>query len=197
MKTKLTHPIRFWLFTCLSFACFCITTNASALPVCQLLDRSSSKLDLTLDIFGNTKKTKIDDIKAFLWIDPENPESARLSAVMRPKISKVLGNFEDNPLMIGMLSNLLDQELIFRSQSVLASKNDNFHVTGKVTTGVKNFPADFMISSKGVSKNLSRFVAKVQSDNFQQVLGTPGSAKGDFELVFKTQAGLLQEQCRL
>jgi protein required for attachment to host cells len=30
---------------------------------------------------------------------------------MKPKISKVFGDFADNPLMIGMLSNLLDQEL--------------------------------------------------------------------------------------
>ena len=188
----------------LVFVLFLLTSSISlsapvfALPVCQVLDKSASRLDITLNLFGDIKKTKVDKIKAFLWIDPENPEGANLAALLEPHISKLFGNFEDNPLLIGMIANFLDKHLIFRSVSV-AKRNgeDNFKVKGLVTSGNKKYPADFNISLDQIGRVQSRFSAKVESKNFQEILGMPGSAKGDFDLLFRAKPELSKELCSL
>lgn len=185
------------LLVLLLFSMF-LSSNLYALPVCQVLDKSASRLDITLDLFGDIKKTKVDKIKAFLWIDPEAPEGANLAALLEPHISKLFGNFEDNPLLIGMLANFLDKDLTFRSISVAKRKGeDQFKIKGQVTSGNKKYPADFNISMDQIGQRQSRFSAKVESKNFQEILGTPGSAKGDFDLVFKARPELTKENCSL
>ncbi len=171
-------------------------STAFATPTCQVLDKAASKLDLTVDVFGNTRKSKIDQIKAFLWIDPSQPETASLSASLVPQLSKLFGNFEENPLMIGMLANMLDNEILFRSLSIQKGAT-NYEVTGKVISGEKTYPADFSVMAKEIGNSQSRFLAKVQSKNFQKVIGTPGYANGNFDMVFRTKSGISKEECRL
>jgi hypothetical protein len=165
---------------------------------CQVLDKAASKLNITLDLFGDTRKTKVDNIKALLWIDPERPESARLVASLEPRVSQLFGNFEENPLLIGMLANYLDKELTFRSLSVVKREgSERYKVLGEVTSGKKKYPTDFNISLQQVGSQQSRFIAKVQSDNFEKVIGMPGSAQGDFDLIFKVNPVLGKDRCVL
>ena len=189
---KLTLIITFFLFPFLICANIC-----SALPSCQVLDKINSRLDITLDLFGDTKKAKVDNIRAFLWIDPKNPESANLVASLEPKVSHLFGKFEENPLLIGMLANMLDKQLVFQSTSVTKRDEDRYKVKGNVTSGNKKYPADFSISLKQIGEKQSRFAAKVQSDNFEKYLGTPGTAQGDFDLIFKAQPEMKKEHCSL
>lgn len=185
-------------FFCLTTAFIFTASVASATPVCQVLDKSASKLDISLDLFGEIKKSKVEKVKAFLWIDPEHPEGANLEALLEPHISQLFGNFEDNPLMIGMLANFLDKDLVFKSSSVVKkADSDRYKVNGQVTSGNKKYPADFNVSLDKIRQNKSQFTAKVESDNFQKIIGVPGSAKGDFDLVFIAKPEISKANCRI
>jgi len=187
-------------FTTLFLLLLCFgAAPAKAMPTCQVLDRASSKLDLTLDLFGAVKKTKVDKVQGFLWIDPERPEGARLIASMEPRVSQLFGKFEENPLLIGMLANMLDRPLLFRSTSVQKREgaNSQYKVIGELTTGTKKYPADFSVSLTQVGDNQSRFATKVKSDNFEKFLGTPGTAQGDLDLIFRAKPGITKELCAL
>jgi hypothetical protein len=168
-----------------------------AVPLCQVLDKAASKMNITLDLFGQVKKSKVDKIQAFLWVDPEMPESATLVAALQPEISKLFGDFESNPLLMGMMANFLDKELIFRSRSISKQNAGTYKIIGQVSNGQQNFPANFNIASHSIGKLQSKFSAKVQSDNFQKILGAPGSAMGDFELLFKSRPELSKQSCSL
>lgn len=177
---------------------FVFIGSAFAQPSCQVLDKVGSKLDITLDLFGEIKKTKIDRVKAFLWIDAEKPESANMVASLEPRVSQLFGNFEQNPLLMGMMANYLDKELTFKSRSVVKTmEKDLYKVLGDVTSGQKKYPVDFNVSLQQVGKEQSRFATKVESDNFEKIIGAPGSAKGDFDLLFRTNKSISKELCAL